>query len=52
MRWQPELLEGVNVLEAPGRAGADSVTLRLIPFYAHANRGDDSHWVTFLPFGR
>lgn len=42
VRWRPELLGGVNVLEAPGG-------LRFIPFYARANRGENNRWTTWLP---
>jgi uncharacterized protein len=50
VEWRPELLEGVNLLRAPGKLTDGSArTLTLIPFYARANRSDDNHWVTYLP---
>ncbi len=53
VEWKEELLDGVNVLRAPGLlTGGSARELTLIPFYARANRSDDNHWVTYLPLPR
>jgi DUF1680 family protein len=37
---EPDLLGGITVVEAPGRAsaGGEAVTLRAIPYFTWANR--------------
>jgi len=47
--WQPSLLGGIHVLKAPGTVGGQTRELVLIPYYAHANRAEDTWWITFLP---
>ncbi len=47
--WRPGLLGGINLLRAPGLAGSAPRELILIPYYARANRAQDSFWTTFLP---
>jgi hypothetical protein len=46
--WKPELLDGVNVLDAPGIVDGKKTRLMLIPFYARANRAQDNRWVTLI----
>lgn len=55
VKWEPGLLGGINTLLAPGVVGAGAsakrVELKLIPYYARANRSDNNRWVTFIPLG-
>lgn len=46
--WKPDLLGGIHVIQAPGRAGASKTELTLVPYYARANRAAENHWMTFL----
>ena len=47
--WREELLAGIHVVHVPGLADGSPVDLPLIPWYARANRGDDSRWVVLIP---
>jgi DUF1680 family protein len=63
VQWDADLLGGIYKVCVPGiiapvsddrpyfeaASVGEPAQLTLIPFYARANRGDDSRWVTFLP---
>jgi len=50
--WRGELLGGIHVLHVAGLAGDKPVDLPLVPWYARANRSDDSRWIVLIPNGR
>jgi hypothetical protein len=45
VRWEPQLLGGIHSLDAP----ASPQRLKLIPFYARANRKLPGRWIVHLP---
>jgi DUF1680 family protein len=64
VEWNPDLLGGVNALRVPAieraptekpyfdlsRTGRSrQIEVSLIPFYARANRSEESQWLTLLP---
>lgn len=50
--WNPELLGGIHSLTIPGwqKKPTNPVKLTLIPWYARANRSDNSRWIIHLPY--
>ena len=49
--WRPDIAGGVHSIELPGwrRQPGDHAQLTLVPWYARANRAEDSRWVIYLP---
>jgi len=65
IRWENDLLGGVNVISMPAQVmpaapkgslpyyeptkEPEQTRVRLIPFYARANRGESARWLTWIP---
>jgi hypothetical protein len=50
--WHPDLLGGIHTLHVPGVVAGQRVELTLVPWYARANRSEDSRWVVYLPLAQ
>ena len=55
VEWRADLLDGIHVLRFPGwveppNGARRKDVLPLIPWYARANRSDESRWILFLPW--
>ena len=49
VKWHPDLLDGIHMLNVPGLVEGKAVDLKLVPWSVRANRSDNSRWVIWLP---